>query len=122
MRNRRSQQRCVKPVGMHCALLNGNVYRPVILRNFSGNGLFFETAVQILPGTYIVLRTTDANDTGDTTMSVGAPPYTLDASDPNACLLFRSHSIAQVRRCERLTVQGESPRYGVAAEIQMLTD
>ena len=122
MKNRRVQQRCVKTVGMHCALLSGNVYRPVTLRNFSGSGLFFETAVQILPGSYILLRTTNANDTGGATMGANAPPYTLDANDPDACSLFRSHTVAQVRRCERLADHGDSPSYGVAAEIQMLTD
>ena len=57
MDDRRSKQRCVKDIGMGCALLNGNLERPVTIRSFSESGLFFETAVQMMPGTYIVLRT-----------------------------------------------------------------
>lgn len=122
MRNRRGQQRCVKNVSMDCALLNGSVNRPVILRNFSGSGLFFETAVQMLPDTYIVLRTTNANGAGESDKNSVAPQYALAPNDPDVCSLFRSHMVAQVRRCEHLSDNDGSPRYGVAAEIQMLAD
>lgn len=107
---------------MTCALLNGNVDRPVILRNFSGSGLFFETATQILPGTIVVLRTVNANDPPDSTVGWTGPSYSLDAGDPGACSLFRSHVVAKVQRCDRLAGHHEAPRYGVAAQIQMLTD
>jgi len=41
MGDRRSKQRCIKDVGMGCVLLNGNVERPVTIRNFSESGLGF---------------------------------------------------------------------------------
>ena len=121
-RDRRGQQRCVKDVGMHCTLLNGQVTRPVTLRNFSGSGLFFETAVQILPGTFIVLRSMNANDAGEHHMGSAGPQYASHADDPEACSLFRSHTVAKVQRCEPIDDPHDSLQYGVAAEIQLLTD
>lgn len=117
MGDRRGKRRCVKDVGMSCALLNGNVDRPVTVRNFSESGLFFETAVQIMPGTYIVLRSIGANEATDKAMGSAGPPYALDVGDPDVCFLFRSHTTAKVQRCERLEGHRDSPRYGVAAEI-----
>ena len=120
--DRRGQQRCVKDVGMGCALLNGNVERPVTVRNFSSSGLFFETAVQIVPGTYVVLRSLGPNETSDTTMGSAGPQYALDDEDPEVCSLFRSHTVAKVQRCELLGNTADSTRYGVAAEIQRWND
>jgi hypothetical protein len=117
MGDRRTKQRCVKDVGMGCALLNGNVERPVTIRNFSDSGLFFETAVKMMPGTYIVLRSIGANDAMDTTTGTAGPQYALDDDDPDVCSLFRSHTVAKVQRCERFSEHSDSPRYGVAAEI-----
>jgi hypothetical protein len=122
MKNRRGEQRCEKNVSMNCTLLNGNVNRPVILRNFSGSGLFFETAIHILPGTYIVLSTPHPNNAEEPAMVSGLLSYTLDANDPDVCFLFRRRTVAMVRRCEPLSDQDNSPHYGVAAEIQELTD
>ena len=117
MGDRRSKQRCVKDVGMSCALLNGNVERPVTIRNFSESGLFFETAVKIAPGTYVVLRSIGANDFKNATMGATGPQYALDVDDPEVCSLFRSHTVAVVQRCERFSEHSDIPRYGVAAEI-----
>jgi hypothetical protein len=122
MHDRRGEQRCIKDVGMQCTLLNGNVTRPVTLRNYSINGLFFETAVQIKPGTFIVLRSADANEARDTKMSSAGPSYSLNKHDPEVCSLFRSHTVAKVKRCELIDGHDESSRYGVFAEIQRLTD
>jgi len=120
--DRRGKQRCIKDVGMGCALLNGNVERPVTVRNFSVSGLFFETAVQIVPGTYVVLRSLGANETSDTIMGSAGPQYALDVEDPEVCSLFRSHTLAKVHRCEPLGDPADSLRYGVAAEIQRWND
>lgn len=122
MSERRGQLRCVKNIGMHCTLLNGNAVRTVFLRNFSVSGLFLETTVQIMPGTYIVLRSINANDAMNTTQDAAGPQYELNTNDPEVCSLFRSHTVAKVQRCEQLKGHYVLPRYGVAAEIQMLTD
>lgn len=118
MGDRRGKHRCVKDVGMGCALLNGEVERPVTVRNFSESGLFFETPVKMMPGTYIVLRSMGANEAAEATVGPAGPQYALDAGDPGVCSLFRSHTMAKVQRCERLSESNDSPRYGVAAEIQ----
>jgi len=118
MGDRRSQHRCVKDIGMGCSPLNSNVERPVTVRNFSESGLFFETAVKMMPGTYIVLRSIGANEASDGTMGSAGPQYALDAGDPDVCSLFRSHTMAKVQRCERLGESVDLPRYGVAAEIE----
>jgi hypothetical protein len=74
------------------------------------------------PGTLIVLRTLDANDAtlGHTTDDV--PRYTVEHADPEACMGYRSHTVAMVRRCEKLDSHDDSPLYGIGAEIQILTD
>lgn len=122
MKERRGQMRCVKDIDMRCGLLNGNVVRTATLRNFSGSGLFFETAVQMVPGTYIVIRSTNANEARGAASGSAGLQYTLDANDPGVCSLFRSHSVAKVKRCERLEGHYDSPHYGVAAEIEMLAE
>ena len=122
MRDRRVQQRCVKNVGMNCMLINGKVNRPAILRNFSDRGVYFETTLQVMTETYVVLRALNRNDSKDSTMGHRGPLYALDTNDPDVCSLFRSHAVAQVRRCERLADHDDPPRYGIAAEIEMLTD
>jgi hypothetical protein len=86
---------------MGCVLLNGNAERPVTIRNISESGLFFETAVQIMPGTYIVLRSIGADEATDTTMGSAGPKYALGVSDPDVCSLFRSYTMTKVQRCER---------------------
>lgn len=122
IKERRGQMRCVKDIDMRCGLLNGNVIRTVTLRNFSDSGLFFETAVQMVPGTYIMLRSTNVNEARETASGSAVPQYTLDANDTGVCSLFRSHSVAKVKRCERLEGNYDSPHYGVAAEIEMLAE
>ena len=122
MHDRRGEQRCIKDVGMQCTLLNGNVTRSVTLRNYCSSGFFFGTAVQIKPGTYIVLRSADANEARHTSMASAGPLYSLNKDDPNVCSLFRSHTVAKVKRCEQIDGHDESSRYGVFAEIQRLTD
>lgn len=117
---RRAHMRCVKDIAMRCGLLNGNVVQAVTLRNFSGSGLFFETEEQMMPGSYIVIRSAVASETSSTAIGSTGPQYALHADDPEVCALFRSHSVAKVQRCERLEGIYGSPRYGVAAEIQML--
>ena len=119
---RRGQQRCVKNVGMSCMLMNGKDSRPAILRNFSDQGVYFETTLKVMKGAYVVLRALNRNDNKDSTMGHRGPLYTLDTSDPDVCSLFRSHAVAQVRRCERLADHDDPMRYGVAAEIEALTD
>ena len=54
---------------MRCTLLNGNLDRPVTLRNYSSRGLLFETTVQIMPGTFIMLRSVHASEAANDSMA-----------------------------------------------------
>ena len=116
MQNRRSEHRCRKDVGMHCSLLHGKATHLVTLRNFSRRGVYFESSGKFFSGNIIVLRTR-ADDEG-----FGAPRYAVGKDDPEVCTRFRSHVVAEVRRCDRLHGPDETPCYGVGAKIQILTD
>ena len=120
--NQRSHQRCCKDVGMHCTLLHGHAGQVVMLRNFSNRGMYFESTGALSPGSLVVLRTLSANDLRSNGAAVDAPCYAMREDDPDACMTFRSHVIARVQRCERLERPEGPPRFGVGAEIQMLTD
>jgi hypothetical protein len=122
IKDRRLQHRCTKDVGMHCALLHGDANRLVIVRNYSARGIYFESQGQIQAGTMIVIRTLGANDFLDNEATANAPLFSIATSDPDACSLFRSHVLAKVQRCVRLEGHNDAVRYGMGAEIQMLTD
>lgn len=122
IKDRRLQHRCTKDVGMHCALLHGNANRLVIIRNYSARGIYFESHDQIQPSTVIVLRTLGANDFLDNDATSNAPLFSIENSDPDVCTRFRSHVLAKVQRCVRLEGHDDVVRYGMGAEIQMLTD
>ena len=122
IKDRRLQHRCTKDVGMHCVLLHGNANRLVIIRNYSARGIYFEAHGQIQPGTIIVLRTVGKNDFLDNEATANAPVFSIENSDPDVCTGFRSHVLAKVQRCVRLEGHTNAVRYGVGAEIQMLTD
>lgn len=119
---RRHESRCAKDVGMHCALLQGDEHWPVMVRNYSVRGLYFESQTKIQPDTIIVLRTMTANDALDNDASFTAPLFSIDEDDPVACTLFRSHILAKVRRCDRLDGHDGVARYGLGAELPVLTD
>jgi hypothetical protein len=119
---RRRQARCVKDVGMHCSQLPTAAEQVVTLRNFSRRGLYFESARRLQPGSVIVLRALDVQGPSVTASPADAPTFTLRRADPEACLSFRSHTVATVRRCERLSGSEDIPRFGVGAEVQILTD
>jgi hypothetical protein len=120
--DRRRQQRCVKDVGMHCSYLHGNMDQLVRLRNFSYQGIYFESAWNIVPGTLIVLRSMDINDSAVIASYEDVPQYSFTDFDPDVCLGYRSHSVAKVRRCVKLDGYDDPPLYGIGAEIQILTD
>jgi hypothetical protein len=120
--DRRRQQRCVKDVGMHCSYLHGNMDQLVRLRNFSYLGIYFESGWDITPGTFIVLRSMDLNDTSIIETHQNVPQYSFTESDPEVCMEYRSHSVAKVRRCVKLDGYEDPPLYGIGAEIQILTD
>lgn len=107
---------------MHCTLLHGNAYRLVTIRNYSARGIYFEAHGEIQPGTMIVIRTLGVNDFLDSEATSNAPLFSIATSDPDACSLFRSHFLAKVQRCVRLEGHTDAVRYGMGAEIQMLTD
>jgi hypothetical protein len=121
-KDRRGQQRCVKDVGMHCSYLHGNVDQLVTIRNFSYRGIYFESGWNITPGTLIVLRAMDANDTAVFESPHDVPQYSFSQSDPETCMEYRSHAVAKVRRCVKLENHDDPPLYGVGVEIQILTD
>jgi hypothetical protein len=120
--DRRFEQRCTKDVGMHCSFLHGKTEKVVTIRNFGFRGVYFESSWNMQPGNLIVLRAMDANDFVPGDAQSDAPRYTIDQADPKACMGYRSHSVAMVRRCEKLDRQEGHPLYGVGAEIQILTD
>ena len=122
LKNRRSQHRCFKDVGMHCSFLHGNAYQLVTLRNFSNRGIYFESTGEIQPGTFIVLRTMVGDDFMDVTAASNVPDFSISRNDPGVCMEYRSHVVATVQRCVRLDDLDDAPRYGVGAEIQILTD
>jgi hypothetical protein len=122
MKDRRGQQRCVKDVSMYCTLLHGHTARPVTIHNYNASGLYFETSVKILAGTYIVLRSIGANEQLDQDVKSKAPIFSMKRNDPEVCTLFRSHCIAKVKRCVALGHRDNAPYYGVGAQIEMLTD
>ena len=119
---RRQESRCAKDVGMHCALLHGDESWSVIVRNYSVRGLYFESQAKIQPGTIIVLRTMTATDALDNDATSTTPLFSIDKDDPVACTLLRSHILAKVRRCDRLDGNNGVTRYGLGAELPVLTD
>jgi hypothetical protein len=120
--DRRRQQRCVKDVGMHCSYLHGDMDQLVTLRNFSYQGIYFESAWNIVPGTSIVLRSMDINDTAAFKSHQDVPRFSYTPSDPDVCMGYRTHAVAEVRRCVKLEGYDDPPLYGIGAEIQILTD
>ena len=119
---RRQESRCAKDVGMHCALLHGDENWPVMIRNYSVRGLYFESRVETQPGTIIVLRTMAAIDALDNDATSTTPLFSIDKDDPVACTLFRSHILGKFRRCDRLDGNDGVTRYGLGAELPVLTD
>lgn len=107
---------------MHCSLLHGYADQIVTLRNFSSSGIYFESGRNLRPGTLIVLRTMDAADMFFSEASSPAAQYATSPSDPKACAEYRSHTVAKVQHCRQLDGRDDSPRYGVGAAIQFLTD
>ena len=119
---RRRQPRCVKDVGMHCSFVHGNAEQVVTLRNFSGSGIYFESEWDFRPGTFVVLRSLDGSDRDADKARNQPPHFSLGDGEPEGCMLFRSHSVAKVRRCVRLDAENEAPLYGVGVEVQYLSD
>ena len=107
---------------MHCSFLNGHADQIVTLRNFSSQGIYFESGWNIRPGTLIVLRAMDAADRLHWEASSPSAQYTTSRSDPEVCAEYRSHTVAKVQHCRQLDGRDDLPRFGVGAAIQILTD
>ncbi len=122
VKDRRSQYRCTKDVGIHCTSLNGNENQLVLIRNYSSRGIYFESNRKIPPGNTIVLRTLGAADFLDNETVFNVPSFSISNSDAEVCTLFRSHVLAKVQRSVRLEGNTISPRYGMGSEIQILSD
>lgn len=120
---RRIQQRCTKDIGMYCSPIHGRADRFVMLRNFNDRGVYFESTGDFTAGSFVVLRMANAKD-----FEFADPPpsnlknFSIKVNDPNVCAYFRSHVVARVQRCIRLSENEAILRYGVGAEIQMLSD
>ena len=117
--DRRSAQRCVKDVGMHCSVLNRNEEQLVTVRNYSQWGFYFESKWNIPSGSLIVLRNLDSRNekAGD-----GQPRFEMHRTDPEACHTYRSHTLARVQRCVQLDGHDAPRLFGIGAKIQFLTD
>ena len=120
--DRRSQPRCTKTVNMHCACLHGRAEHKVTLRNFNSRGLYFESGLNLAPGTFVVIRAMAATEQPDGSGATPAIPDVAGDADARACDAYRSHSVAKVLHCRRLAGLDDPPRYGVGAAIQMLAD
>ena len=107
---------------MHCSFLRGHADQIVTLRNYSARGIYFESGRSIRPGTLIVLREIDAADRLHWEVSSPPAQYATSRTDPKACAEYRSHTLAKVQHCRQLDGRDDSPRYGVGAAIQILTD
>lgn len=118
----RTQQRCVKDVGMHCSFLHENANQFVTVRNFSNNGLYFESDRQMQPGALIVLRSMNAADHQLIDAFGKGPQFSMNADDPPVCTTYKSHLLAVVRRCSKLEKDGDKAMYGIGAKIQIFTD
>jgi hypothetical protein len=122
IKDRRTEQRCTKDVGMHCSYLHGRTHQVVTMRNFSNRGVYFESGWEISPGTLIVIRAMDAHDFMQIDAAADVPPYVARPSDPEACMGYRAHALVKVRRCVKLDDHVDQSHYGVGAQIQILTD
>jgi hypothetical protein len=121
-KERRSRHRCAKDVAMHCSFLHGDANRQVMLRNYSNRGLYFESSGEIRSETLVILRAMDAHDLMIVDQASDMPQFSINRDDPEACMDYRSHTLAKVQRCVKLKDSAETPRYLIAAEIQILTD
>ena len=118
--DRRMQQRCTKDVSMTCSHVNQNDGRIVTVKNYSSSGMYFESDEAALIGSFVVLRTVEAHEV-ETLASPTDPifPFSMESTDPRACRGYRSHTVAKVVRCLKVV---ETTRFGIGAEIMMLSD
>ena len=117
---RRSQQRCPKDVSMTCSHLNQKDDRIVTVKNFSGDGIYFESDVAMLIGSFIVLRTPAAHEVKALASPPAAPfAFSIASADSRSCRDFRSHAVARVIRCQK-SIE-ETARFGIGAEFMMLS-
>ncbi len=107
---------------MHCSYVHGDADQLVTLRNFSGSGLYFESTWDLRPGALVVLRSMDAAETASADSRQRRPRYRVNANEPEACSVFRSHTVATVQRCVKLDRGSDAPLYGVGVEVQYLSD
>ena len=122
-RERRGASRCTKDIGMRCALLNDSVDQPVMIRNYSTDGIYFASERAFQPGSWVVLRSALGREIGAYGPDRRVPEYTLTDTDPAVCAAFRSHTVARVLRCEPIGAGGDDKaRYGIGVRIQWLTD
>lgn len=119
--DRRVQQRCAKDVSMACSYLNKNDERFVTIRNYNGNGLYFESDEALLVESFIVLREVGAHEMENFGPRPENPfQFSIEHSDSSACRGYRSHTVAKVVRCEKV---GTDPtRFGVGARLLILSE
>jgi hypothetical protein len=119
--DQRRQQRCFKDIGMTCAHLNENDDHIVTVRNYSNRGVYFESDEAARIGSFVVIRAVASHDVGGfASPSDSTFQFTIEPSDPEACRGYRSHTVAKVIRCNK--VDDDTKRFGVGAEILMLSD
>ncbi len=120
--DRRKQNRCSKNVGMQCVGLHVEREQTVLIRNFSDGGIYFESERSFSPGSYIILREMDSEDRMVIMASDALVDFTINDTQASDCQGFRSHVLARVRRCESLSDNVYSPRFGIGAKIQFLSE
>lgn len=105
---------------MKCVGLHVEREAVILIRNYSHQGIYFESERSFIPGSHIILREMDAEDRLGVTRSDHLIGFSIHPGDPAACTDFRSHVLARVQRCEALSDNIYAPRFGIGAEIQYL--
>ena len=116
---RRREQRCVKDVGMHYSLLNHTTEHPVVIRNFSKSGLYFESNQSLQPGVLVVLRSIDGDKRVDNKI---LPSFAMQNNDPESCSTYRSHTLVSVKRSTKLEKTDGQNSFGIGATVQIIAD
>ena len=120
-KDQRSHQRCFKDISMTCSHLNENDDHIVTVRNYSSRGVYFESDEAARIGSFVVIRAVAAHEERAFALpSESSFQFTIEPSDPEACWGYRSHMVAKVIRCNK--VDDDKKRFGVAAEVLMLSD
>jgi hypothetical protein len=119
MEERRVRLRCAKEVVMKCSYLNEDDSYPVTIRDFSNRGIYFESGRELKNDAVIVLKAINADDRRFLEhVPESSFRGAVTGSDPEACMAFRTHTVAKVKRCAK--IDDDTTRYGIGAEILLL--